>query len=424
MRGSLIDTFAMNNNKLSKLTLIVLALIFSGTNLRAAARQQPVIIPVAGNSWKKDNSVQIYFSLSKPAKSRISLDIVPDGDAEIVIKAGKQLRTLKVTGKAPQLIDAGTFQFDHSGYTTIELTEKSGSLGVARAVHLNDLASEVETNYVKDNQDNRFYWGRRGPSVHLNYQLPETLVKQDISWFYNEITVPQGKDPVGSYFMANGFGEGYFGIQVNSKSERRVLFSIWSPFHTDDPSAIPDDQKILMLKKGENVHAGEFGDEGSGGQSFLVYPWAAGKRYAFLTSAVPDQATNSTIYTSYFKPADADWMLIASFRRPQTQTYLTKLHSFLENFDPEMGDQTRKAVYSNQWIRDKSGNWVSLNKAKFTGDDIARRAYRIDYAGGLSKTGFFLQNGGFFSPGVPLNEIFTVPFKPVHPPEIDFSLLP
>ena len=27
-----------------------------------------------------------------------------------------------------------------------------------------------------------------------------------------------------------------FGIQVNSDSERRVLFSIWSPFSTDDPS--------------------------------------------------------------------------------------------------------------------------------------------------------------------------------------------
>ncbi|SDL71876.1 protein of unknown function [Pedobacter antarcticus] len=423
MRGSLIDTFAMKNKKQSKLIIILLALLVSGINLPAAIRQQPVIIPDAGNSWKKDNSVRIYFNLSKPTKSRISLDIIPDGDAEIVIKAGNKSRTLKLTGNAPQMIDAGTFQFDRSGYSTIELIKKSGNLGIARAVHLNDLPAEVQTNYVKDNQDNRFYWGRRGPSVHLNYDVPETLVKQDISWFYNEITVSEGKDPVGSYFMANGFGEGYFGIQVNSKAERRVLFSIWSPFHTDDPSAIPDDQKILMLRKGKNVQAGEFGDEGSGGQSFLVYPWKAGKKYAFLTSAVPDKATNSTVYTSYFKPADAEWMLIASFRRPQTQTYLTRLHSFLENFDPEMGDQTRKAVYSNQWIRDKSGHWISLSKAKFSGDDIAKRAYRIDYAGGLSKNGFFLQNGGFFSPGVPLNEIFTLPRNAVHPPEIDFSLL-
>jgi hypothetical protein len=91
----------------------------------------------------------------------------------------------------------------------------------------------------------------------------------------NEITVPAGNDPVGSYFMGNGFGEGYFGIQVNSAIERKVLFSVWSPFETDDPREIPDDKKIILLKKGKEVHAGEFGSEGSGGQSYLKYNWKA-----------------------------------------------------------------------------------------------------------------------------------------------------
>ena len=57
--------------------------------------------------------------------------------------------------------------------------------------------------------------------------------------------VPEGNDVLGSYFMANGFAQGYFGIQVNSPTERRILFSVWSPFHTDDPSEIPD-QAILI----------------------------------------------------------------------------------------------------------------------------------------------------------------------------------
>ncbi len=61
---------------------------------------------------------------------------------------------------------------------------------------------------------------------------------------------------IGSYFMANGFGQGYFGIQVNSASERRILFSVWSPFSTNNPREIPDDQRITLLKKGEPVHAG------------------------------------------------------------------------------------------------------------------------------------------------------------------------
>ncbi|MNS27366.1 hypothetical protein D3C72_593140 [compost metagenome] len=278
--------------------------------------------------------------------------------------------------------------------------------------------------YTQDNKDNYFYWGRRGPSVHLNYEVPEKI-SQQIEWFYNEITIPKGKDPIGSYFMANGFKEGYFGIQVNSPTERRILFSVWSPFHTDDPTAIPDSMKIVLLKKGANVKTGEFGNEGSGGQSYLVYNWEAGQTYRFLTHATPVDPSH-TVYTSYFfDPKKGKWLLIASFKRPQTHTYLTRLHSFLENFDPEMGNVDRMAHYGNQWVCDTKGNWNELTNAKFTGDLTARKGFRQDYAGGLatSKNAFFLRNGGFFSDFVKLNEAFDrVPQKVK--PEIDFSKLP
>ena len=82
----------------------------------------------------------------------------------------------------------------------------------------------------------------------------------DIKYFYNEMTVPKGSDLLGSYFMANGFAEGYFGIQVNSETERIILFSLWSPFKTDDPTSIPEDQKIKLLKKGDDVISNDFGE--------------------------------------------------------------------------------------------------------------------------------------------------------------------
>jgi len=37
---------------------------------------------------------------------------------------------------------------------------------------------------------------------------------KDVEWFYNEIFVPKDCDVVGSYYMANGFQQGYFGMQV------------------------------------------------------------------------------------------------------------------------------------------------------------------------------------------------------------------
>jgi hypothetical protein len=274
--------------------------------------------------------------------------------------------------------------------------------------------------FVRDNIDQRFYWGRRGPSVHLSYEIPENV---KVKWFYNEMTIPKDKDPIGSYFMSNGFKEGYFGIQVNSLKERRILFSVWSPFPTDNPKEIPENQKIKLLKKGENVYTGEFGNEGSGGQSYLVYPWKSGVTYQFLTSVKPDNQGNTT-YTAYFKdPENTKWILIASFLRPQTSTWYTRAHSFLENFNDKLGYLNREVQYQNQWVVDDNGKWYSLHKAKFTGDDIARRQYRLDADGGTKGGSFFLRNGGFFNSTTSLNSNFSLP-PSTQKPDIDFNSLP
>ncbi|WP_431244739.1 DUF3472 domain-containing protein [Flavobacterium sp. P21] len=275
-------------------------------------------------------------------------------------------------------------------------------------------------SYVPNNEGNFYHWGRRGPSVHLNYQIPENI---NAEWYYNEITVPKNEDKIGSYFMANGFGEGYFGIQVNSASERRILFSVWSPFETDNPKSIPDSQKIKMLKKGENVHTGEFGSEGSGGQSYLKYMWKAGTTYKFLLRGNP-QNDNSTNYTAYFyAPELKKWLLIASFNRPQTHTYLKRFHSFLENFVPEQGDLSRKVLFNNQWICDEKGNWIEVNSARFTTDNTGTKGYRMDFAGGLEKNSFYLKDGGFFNDFTTPKTIFTRPLNNKKP-EINFDALP
>ena len=250
------------------------------------------------------------------------------------------------------------------------------------------------TAFVRTDEGNFYYWGRRGPSVHLNYPTPAGA---DVEWFYNEVTVPEGQDVLGSYFMANGFAEGYFGMQVNSATERRILFSVWSPYKTDDPKSIPDDQKIKMLRKGEDVHTGEFGNEGAGGQSYLRYNWQTGNTYRFLLQGTPS-GDSTTTYTAYFfAPEQGTWRLVASFKRPHTHTYLKRLHSFLENFIPDTGDKGRRVYFGNQWIRGTSGSWAELTQARFTADATARKGYRMDYAGGSDKQRFFLQNCGFFA---------------------------
>ncbi|WP_296699930.1 DUF3472 domain-containing protein [Algoriphagus sp.] len=373
-------------------------------------------------SWSNSSSEFSVYIKSGTAKDvLISLDFLSqDAESQISIELNQpEFLTLKASEST--IVEVGEMNLK-VGYNEIKLKgiQKTGSDFAKIANLVISYEGDLDLDFVKDNVDNRFYWGRRGPSVHLSYSLPEN---QNFKWFYNEMTIPEGQDPIGSYFMANGFGEGYFGIQVNSETERRILFSVWSPFKTDNPGEIPDEEKIILLKKGDNVYTGEFGNEGSGGQSYLKYFWNAGQTYKFLNSVEPD-GNGNTIYTAYFfDPEVEDWILIASFLRPKTNTWYKRPHSFLENFNPSFGNIGRLVYYQNQWARTSSGNWVELTEARFTGDDIANRSYRKDYAGGSSEEKFYLQNGGFFDTSSVLNSMHQRPSTGITP-DIDLNILP
>lgn len=369
------------------LTILLCILGLYGQTL-AQISTDSIVIPLEGNSWATSANMRtVHFRLKHTGA--------------ILATAGNY--------------QIATYNIKDTGYQTLILTGPE-----VESVTLRGAATR-DASFVPNNEGNFFYWGRRGPSVHLNYPLPEGTHAE---WFYNEVFVPTGQDIIGSYFMANGFGQGYFGMQVNSPSERHILFSVWSPFSTDDPKKIPDNQKIVLVAKGPGVHAGEFGNEGSGGQSYLNYPWKAGKTYRFLLHAQPMEHQVTEFTAWFFAPEEGKWRLIASFRRPQTHTWLTGLHSFLENFEPANGDVTRYALYDHQWVRTEEGKWIPLRRALFTGDNTARKGYRMDYAGGIRANSFFLQNCGFFSDFTPLDTWFTRPAPPNEaPPDIDLDHL-
>jgi hypothetical protein len=333
-----------------------------------------------GLRWDRPETViSLFFRVDRPADLQIALRAKVQGESRIrAIVAGTTFN-VDLKGDDPAAVfPLGSIRVEQAGYVRVDLqgVDKTGPVfAEASDLQITSDTPELALSYVKDNEANRFYWGRRGPSVHLSFRMP---VDRTIEWFYSELTVPAGKDPIGSFFMANGFGEGYFGMQVNSPTERRILFSVWSPYHTDNPRDIPEDQRVAVLAKGEGVRTGEFGNEGSGGQSFLVYPWKSGSTYRFLNRAKPD-GNGNTIYTAWFhSPETNRWQLIASFRRPKTDKHLTGVHSFLENFSDRNGWLERQGHYGNQWARDTGGTWHSITEARFTGDDIARRGYRLD----------------------------------------------
>ncbi|MGS0536994.1 DUF3472 domain-containing protein [Pseudoalteromonas sp. SaAl2] len=382
------------------------------------------LISDAGITHWQDSTIPVnhYFYLPTKAAFNLKLRVKVTGEqSQLKVDFNQQSQLITLTNQHFKDIDLGEFMPEQIGYQQLQLRGIAKTADTFADIQGLIITLDKESPaplYVKDD----IYWGRRGPSVHLNYPINDT--SKSYQWFYSELTVPQGYDRQGAYFMANGFAEGYFGIQVNSETERRVLFSVWSPFQTDDPTAIPNNMRIQLLAKGKNVYTGKFGNEGSGGQSYLIFPWQTDQTYRFLLKVNPtDNLVNHTDYSAYFyDPLNEGWLFIASFRRPNTNTYVTRPHSFLENFIPDAGQFERKALYNNQWLRDTQGQWHALTKAKFSYDATAAKQSRMDYQGGTHKGQFYLRNTGFFTGPTKLHSQFER--KTTAEPDVELSTLP
>lgn len=420
----------MTKKGIFKFVAFVAALL----HLTPATAQSETVVTLAGNAYitagrsgsidegrnairnwnEKETVVSFYFYAKKSGKIDVALQAKGHSRIEVSLLG----KNKKVTLDSDELtrIKLGTFKVKQPGYVKMDIRglkiNEGKTFGSVAAVYVSEKVACVSPDFST-------HFGRRGPSVHLGYVLP----KEKIEWFYNEITVPEEGDIPSSYYMACGFGEGYFGMQNNSPHKRRVLFSVWSPFVTDNPKEIPDSLRVKLVKKGKNVTINDFGNEGSGGQSYMHYDWKAGELCRFLMGVRPD-GKGSTIYTAYFYDNHKNkWQLVASWRRPQITTWYTNAHSFLENFNPVMGFINRKAYYGNQWARTTDGRWIPVTKARFTCDTTGHQEMRLDYTGGVNGEQFFLSMGGFFDQNMKHGTYFDRTGNTTEAPNIDFSTL-
>ncbi len=322
-----------------------------------------------------------YFRNTGPIHVFASITLRSGESAGYLLRNGRTNRSASATGTSdPVAVDFGTLNISRPGWQTFWLsgTTRSGSsFGELQSLTLEGSAVQD----AKFNLKSR----RNAASVHLSYRGVN-----DAEWFYNEITADE--DPVATYYMACGFSRGYFGMQVNSPTERRIIFSIWdSGKEVVDRSKVNKEDQVQLVAKGPGVFAGGFGNEGTGGHSHWVYPWKTHVAQKFLVHAVPKGDT--TIYTAYFW-ADGDWRLIASFSAPHDGKALHGLYSFVEDFDGDNGNLKRKAFYGPAWINTAARGWEPLLTARFTHDGTGGKD-RIDYDFGIEHDRYFLQNGGF-----------------------------
>ncbi|MDI6451369.1 DUF3472 domain-containing protein [Anaerobaca lacustris] len=302
-------------------------------------------------------------------------------------------------GEEPVTVPFGSFEVAEAGYQrfTLESLNAPGEpAGDIEALVLDGPAAHEAHFNLKSR--------RNAASVHLVYPVEKDV---KVAAFYCEMIGVA--EPIWTYYMACGWHRGYFGMQVNSPTERRIIFSVWdSGDEAIDRDKVADENRVTLMGKGEGVYAGDFGNEGTGGHSHLKYMWKTGERQRFLVTAEPTDETH-TVYSGYwFHPDNKRWMLISSWRAPKEGGYMRGLYSFSENFGGANGHLLRKARYGNQWIRTAEGRWIELTTARFSHDPTGK-ADRHDRFMGLEDGWFFLSHGGFVPGFTAYGESFTRP---------------
>ena len=307
--------------------------------------------------------------------------------------------TAKGAGADPVTADFGSFDIAQAGYQrfTLESLNAQGQpAGDIEALVLNDPATQDAHFNLKSR--------RNAASVHLTYPVDKDT---KVEAFYCEMTGLE--DPVATYYMACGWHRGYFGMQVNSLTERRIIFSVWdSGGEAVDRGKVVEDDRVKLVAKGEGVYTGDFGNEGTGGHSHLVYAWKTGQMQRFLVTAKPTDATHTIYAGYYFHPDKKQWVLISSWKAPKEGGYLRRPYSFSENFGGGNGHLLRKALYGSQWMRTAEGQWIELTTATFS-HDATGKADRLDRFMGVENGQFFLSHGGFVPGFTPYGEKFTRP---------------
>ena len=233
------------------------------------------------------------------------------------------------------------------------------------------------------------------PYLSLYYDLQRT---DSIEWAYGEINVPKNEAPVNTYYCILGGNYFYSGIQVNSGTERRIIFSVWdAKGGNNDKNLVADSARATLLYACKDLYTDRFGGEGSGVHTHLIFDWKEGTTYKFLLNAQPDFKEKSTTYT-FFVQTDNKWKMLAKIKTPYFSSYIKYLYSFLENFGRNDGMNRRSASYQNIWVNQVNGCWNEITRPSFHLPFGDNNRLKKDYGCGLSTAnGFMLSSGGGFT---------------------------
>lgn len=320
-------------------------------------------------------------------------------------------------GSNNEILPGFTVIIPTTGYYRYELNAKSNMSGLTIDELIFNGVREPGNTSLKTNATKYL----SSPSVHLSFSSTASTTKT-YDWAYEEILVPEGYDPLASYYMSIGFFAGYMGIQTNSLYERRVLFSVWDIADRDKWPDAPKEALVSLIDKADYTQANSFGNEGTGGQSYVgtnnFNTWKTGTPVKFLMNARRDggiiadktipgiankgDSIRHTVVSAWYDAGEG-WRYIATWRcprKPSDTVMFDGFYSFIENYGWRNGQLPRKAYYYNAFGRELStGRWINFNKVGFSNTD-GDVGQRIDFEQGVSSDEghtdkFYMASGGY-----------------------------
>lgn len=170
--------------------------------------------------------------------------------------------------------------------------------------------------------------GAQGPTQAATEALNwNTEGQRDITCIYGEITVLTSIP--GIYFCGAQWGGvgGYCGIQHNSKTERRTIFSIWDTTPKLHPKVTEADSHTVFNR---------FGGEGEGAHTHMVLNWKHGETIQFFLRKQPGPTPGTTDTRFYLCDPTNKWRHLATINSPdgsrnRGKTF-TEVCSWIENF--------------------------------------------------------------------------------------------
>ena len=209
-----------------------------------------------------------------------------------------------------------------------------------------------------------FLAGAKAQAQHLWWNLEG---QKEATCLYGEITV-LATQPAIYYCGANWHpGEpagGYCGIQHNSRSERRTIFSVWDTTKDLHPKVTEADSRTSFNR---------FGGEGEGAHTHMIWDWKAEQKFQFFVQKQPGAKPDTTDTRYYvYDRANKKWLHAATITSPNggkksVGTLGGGLNSFLENFEGKDRDMPKLALY-RLWLGKNIASMKLLTRSR--GDGI------------------------------------------------------